>query len=61
MSVDVSNVLVWGQGDDVDVDQSYSDAIDNFLGILVDGDQGLEIDGRKVLCRLIFLLLTVQL
>ena len=45
-SVDVSNVLVWGQGDDAfDVDQSYSGTIDNFLGILVDGDQGLEIDG----------------
>ena len=45
-SVDVSNVLVWGQGDDAfDVDQSYSGTIDNFLGILIDGDQGLEIDG----------------
>ena len=45
-SVDVSNVLVWGQGDDAfDVDQSYSGTIDNFFGILVDGDQALEIDG----------------
>lgn len=45
-SVNISNVLVWGQGDDAfDIDQSYSGNIDNFLGILVDGDQGLEIDG----------------
>jgi hypothetical protein len=45
-SVDCSNILVWGQGDDAfDVDQSYSGTIDNFLGIMISGDQGLEIDG----------------
>ncbi len=45
-SVDVTNCIVWGQGDDAfDVDQSYSGEINNFLGILVNGDQGLEIDG----------------
>ena len=45
-SVDVTNCLVWGQGDDAfDVDQSYSGEINNFLGILENGDQGLEIDG----------------
>ena len=45
-SVDCSNILVWGAGDDsFDVDQSYSGTIDNFLGILISGDQALEIDG----------------
>ena len=45
-TVDASNLLVWGQGDDAfDVDQAYSGTINNFLGILIDGDQGLEIDG----------------
>ena len=45
-SVDCDNILVWGAGDDsFDVDQSYSGTIDNFLGILIDGDQALEIDG----------------
>ena len=45
-TVDASNLLVWGQGDDAfDVDQAYSGTVNNFLGILIDGDQGLEIDG----------------
>ena len=45
-SVDCDNILVWGAGDDsFDVDQSYSGTINNFLGILISGDQALEIDG----------------
>ncbi|WP_452220180.1 hypothetical protein [Lacinutrix salivirga] len=48
-SVDVSNILVWGQGDDgLDIDQAYSGTIDNAVVVLGDvSDHALEIDGPE--------------
>lgn len=48
-TVNVTNALVWGQGDDAfDIDQSYSGTITNAFGILNAGsDHGLEIDGPE--------------
>ncbi len=48
-TVNVTNALVWGQGDDAfDVDQAYSGTIDNFMFIgSADSDHGLEIDGAE--------------
>ncbi|UMB53284.1 hypothetical protein MKD41_13195 [Lutibacter sp. A64] len=48
-TVNVSNVLIWAQGDDgLDVDQAYSGTIDNAVVILgADSDHGLEIDGPE--------------
>lgn len=48
-SVNISNALVWAQGDDAfDIDQSYSGTIDNFMGIAdSDSDHALEIDGPE--------------
>lgn len=48
-SVNVSNALVWAQGDDAfDVDQGYSGTVDNFVFIGgADSDHGLEIDGPE--------------
>ena len=48
-TVNVSNVLVWAQGDDgLDIDQAYSDTIDNAVVVLGDfSDHALEIDGPE--------------
>ncbi len=48
-TVDVSNALVWAQGDDAyDVDQGYSGTLNNFVYIAgADSDHGLEIDGPE--------------
>lgn len=50
-SVNVTNALVYWQGDDgIDIDQNYDGTIDNFLvyhGAGVDTDEGLEIDGPE--------------
>ena len=48
-SVNASNLLVWGQGDDAfDIDQSYSGTITNILGIAdAESDHALEIDGPE--------------
>ena len=48
-TVNVSNILVWAQGDDAyDIDQGYSGTIDNFVYIAgADSDHGLEIDGPE--------------
>lgn len=48
-SVNVTNALVWAQGDDAyDVDQAYSGTLDNFVYIAgADSDHGLEIDGPE--------------
>lgn len=48
-TVDVSNVLVWNQGDDAfDMDQAYSGTVDNFIGVLFGGsDHALELDGPE--------------
>ncbi len=48
-SVNVSNALVWAQGDDAfDIDQSYSGTISNFVGIADENsDHALEIDGPE--------------
>lgn len=48
-SVNISNALVWAQGDDAfDIDQSYSGTIDNFMGIAdAESDHALEIDGPE--------------
>lgn len=50
-SVDISNALVFFQGDDgIDLDQNYSGMISNFAVIHGDGigtDEGLEIDGPE--------------
>ena len=48
-TVNASNLLVWGQGDDAfDVDQSYSGTITNVLGIAdAESDHALEIDGPE--------------
>ncbi len=48
-TVNVSNALVWAQGDDgFDVDQAYSGTLDNFIYVAgPDSDHGLEIDGPE--------------
>lgn len=48
-SVNVSNAIVWAQGDDAfDVDQAYSGTISNFMYIGdASSDHGLEIDGPE--------------
>lgn len=48
-SVNVSNIVVWAQGDDAyDVDQAYTGTIDNFVYIAgADSDHALEIDGPE--------------
>ncbi|MDV7186646.1 hypothetical protein R3X25_05080 [Lutibacter sp. TH_r2] len=48
-TVNVSNVLIWAQGDDaLDIDQAYSGTIDNAVVVLGDNsDHGLEIDGPE--------------
>lgn len=48
-TVDVSNILVWNQGDDAyDMDQGYSGTIDNFIYIGgADSDHGMELDGPE--------------
>lgn len=48
-TVNASNLLVWGQGDDaLDIDQAYSGTIDNAVIILGDAsDHAFEIDGPE--------------
>lgn len=48
-TVNVSNILVWAQGDDgLDIDQAYSGTIDNSVVVLGDfSDHALEIDGGE--------------
>ncbi|MDN3665297.1 hypothetical protein ACFFU1_03575 [Algibacter miyuki] len=48
-TVNVKNVLVWGQGDDaLDIDQAYSGTIDNAVVVLGDAsDHAFEIDGPE--------------
>ena len=48
-SVDATNILVWGQGDDaIDIDQAYAGTIDGALVILTSAsDHGFEIDGPE--------------
>lgn len=48
-SVNASNLLVWGQGDDaLDIDQAYSGTIDNAVVVLGDAsDHAFEIDGPE--------------
>lgn len=48
-TVNVSNILVWAQGDDgLDIDQAYSGTIDNSVVILGDfSDHAFEIDGPE--------------
>ena len=48
-SVNATNVIVWGQGDDaVDIDMSYDGTIDNVMIIQEPaGDHAMEIDGPK--------------
>ena len=48
-TVNVTNVLVWGQGDDaLDIDQAYSGTIDNAVVVLGDAsDHAFEIDGPE--------------
>ena len=48
-SVNISNALVWAQGDDAyDIDQAYTGTIDNFIYIAGnDSDHALEIDGPE--------------
>jgi len=48
-SVDITNALVWAQGDDAyDIDQSYSGTVSNYVYIAgVDSDHALEIDGAE--------------
>ena len=47
--VDVSNALVWGQGDDgLDIDQAYSGTVSNSVVVLGDiSDHAMEIDGPE--------------
>lgn len=47
--VDITNALVWGQGDDAyDIDQAYAGTISNYVYIPGAGsDHGLEIDGPE--------------
>lgn len=48
-TVNVTNALVWAQGDDAfDIDQAYAGTVDNFVYIAgPDSDHGLEIDGPE--------------
>ena len=48
-TVNVTNALVWAQGDDAfDIDQGYAGTIDNFIYIAgPDSDHALEIDGPE--------------
>ena len=48
-TVNVTNALVWAQGDDAfDIDQGYAGTIDNYVSIAgVDSDHALEIDGPE--------------
>ncbi len=48
-TVNVSNILVWAQGDDgLDIDQAYSGTIDNAVVVLGDfSDHAMEIDGGE--------------
>lgn len=48
-TVNISNALVWGQGDDAfDIDQAYSGTIDNFVYIAgSSSDHGMEVDGPE--------------
>lgn len=48
-TVNASNILVWGQGDDaIDIDQAYSGTIDNVVVVLNEiSDHALEIDGPE--------------
>ena len=48
-TVNASNLLVWGQGDDaIDIDQAYSGTIDGAMVILTDAsDHGFEVDGPE--------------
>ena len=48
-TVDITNALVWAQGDDAyDIDQAYAGTINNYIYIAgVDSDHGLEIDGPE--------------
>ncbi|MFC4722588.1 hypothetical protein ACFO5O_09665 [Geojedonia litorea] len=48
-TVNVSNILVWAQGDDaLDIDQAYSGTIDNSVVILGDfSDHAFEVDGPE--------------
>ena len=48
-SVDVSNALVWAQGDDgLDIDQAYSGTVSNSVVVLGDiSDHAMEIDGPE--------------
>lgn len=48
-TVNASNLLVWGQGDDgLDIDQAYAGTIDNSMVILNDAsDHAFEIDGPE--------------
>jgi hypothetical protein len=48
-TVNASNLLVWGQGDDaIDIDQAYAGTIDGALVILTAAsDHGFEIDGPE--------------
>jgi hypothetical protein len=48
-TVNVSNIIVWGQGDDAyDCDQAYQGTIDNFIFIGgPNSDHGMELDGPE--------------
>ena len=48
-TVDASNLVVWGQGDDaIDLDQGYSGTINNFVTVGEENsDHALEIDGGE--------------
>ena len=48
-TVDVSNVLVWNQGDDAyDMDQDYTGTVDNFIFIGgANSDHAMELDGPE--------------
>lgn len=48
-TVNVSNVLVWNQGDDAfDMDQAYSGTVNNFVGIAgKESDHAMELDGPE--------------
>ncbi len=48
-TVDVSNAIVWSQGDDAfDVDQGFSGSLNNYIYVAGDdSDHGLEIDGPE--------------
>ena len=48
-TVNASNLLVWGQGDDaIDIDQAYAGTIDGAMVILTSAsDHGFEIDGPE--------------